>query len=360
MELFLSKGSLLALPTVLLLCLSSSSVTEPLTLKDVRHRARAADGATDPKVDLISTEPVSYLIRNLLNASEVEKLTEAASTRAEFSLLRYTKWHGIIAVEKSPELNSSEVLQSLNAKLAILAGIPETHLEEGYFNFYLEGHKLLTLHLDNYHAVIHPARIVSFLVYLVGEQDGLVGGGTVFPLADGKLQSGSRKPVLPLTKKQVPNWDEVLADDLEPGDDPQYGRFCGNTSSFTSAGSNLCAPVFREAQEHCSSGDGNGVMFRARKGDVVMFYHHSSGALTARSLHGGCDVRAGMKVVLSKSFRLGPKPWKDAEEFPKSFSVHQKQKEKAKQAEEAKKSESKKSRRKRRRKSEKRRKRRDL
>lgn len=295
------------------------------TLRELKQRVHAVQGDTRSEVNLVSTAPVSYLIRGLFSEEEQDELEDLAflglTTRQEVR----SDFQVVCSLRKAPDLNASDIMQVINSKLATVAGLPETHIEEGHFSMYRNGYEMESLHLDNHHAVLEPQRVVSFLIYLLGEDEGVVGGGTVFPLADGVEAPGSVKRSPPLSDRQVEEWDRKLASEYTPGDEPQHGRVCPAVfggSNLKFEGADLGQPVFDAAEHLCRGGDGHGVLFRARHGDVAMFYHHVAGNETAKALHTSCGVREGNKIILAKFIRAGPKPFYDEIAFAQAQKLH--------------------------------------
>ena len=90
------------------------------------------------------------------------------------------KFHATVSLDKATALNATDAVQQLNKRLAALSGLPEAHLEEGYFSIYNSGYRLESLHLDNHHVLMEPRRVLSFVIYLHSEDQM---AGTVFPLA---------------------------------------------------------------------------------------------------------------------------------------------------------------------------------
>lgn len=300
------------------------STTAPeAPLKEIQQRAQPWSHMT---VDsLMNNIQPPYLLRGLLARKEVDELIDVVRQGMTTNQEVQSTFHGIVSLDKLPHLNASKAIQQLNARLAVLSGLPETHIEEGYFSIYNEGYKLDHLHLDNHHALFSPLRVVSFVIYLVGEADGLTGGGTVFPLISDDVRPN-----------QVLEWEETLNNgrvNFTLGQDPQALRICPfNGHSVLTH--DPCPKTLRLSKKLCETAAHKGdarkpegrttSVVRAQPGDAVMFYStDASGLETVRAMHASCSVKVGDKVVLAKFIRSGPKPFNDEGAFTKARQHHQ-------------------------------------
>mmetsp|Transcript_96580 Transcript_96580/g.300385 ORF Transcript_96580/g.300385 Transcript_96580/m.300385 type:complete len:374 (+) Transcript_96580:75-1196(+) len=271
----------------------------------------------------LTGEPAAYVLRGLLTQQEITALIRIAQQGMSTHQEPHSSNHATVSLDKAPVLNASAAVASLNARLAALAGLPESHVEDGYFSVYTKGHEMHSMHLDNHHVVFSPARFVSFVVYLVGEPDGLVGGGTVFPLA-----ATGAPEFQGAGKQKLQRWDSALRSakaSFRLGQDPQRGRVC---TSATRSSLAPCQAVMAVAGRLCKSAASSQesvrratsasspALVQARPGDALMFYQFdAAGYETAKAIHASCPVDAGNKVVLAKFVRAGPKPFDDEAAF---------------------------------------------
>jgi len=277
------------------------------------------DRAHPAKLSEVSSSPSIYHVRGLLTPSEVKELIDLAlkgmSTHQEYRDIA----HSTVSLDKATALNASQPVQKLNKRLSLLTGFPETHIEEGYFSVYNSGYRMKSLHLDNHHALFNPKRVLSFVIYLVSEDEY---AGTVFPLAkaqqpDNEAQKGvGRSP--PLDENGVNAWNKRTdSSTFTMGQDPQAGRTC--TESHDE-----CRTLMATAHHACDSGKAQALA----PGDAVMFYQHQDGLESIRTIHAGCSMRQSHaqknKVVLAKFIRNGPRPFTDEEVFMAALSARRK------------------------------------
>ena len=173
------------------------------------------------------------------------------------------------------------------------------------------------MHLDNHHSLMVPRRVVSFVIYLQGEEQGLVGGRTVFPLAETADDAAVAAAVATASRRINRTGAYVR------GDKPQEGRVCARADT----GSALCQAAYARGEALCASASAPAQLaVRARAGDAVMFFHHDRrGAEAFGALHGSCPVVNGTKVVLAKFLRTGPKPYHDEAQFMEAMRYNQQQ-----------------------------------
>ena len=275
--------------------------------------------------------PRAFLLRGLMSGNEVAQLMGIARKGVSSNIESVGMHIGMIPLNKAPELNASAILRSLDERLAVLAGQPLQHIEEGYISIYEAGYSGDSLHLDNHHALFDPLRVASFVIYISGEESGLVGGGTVFPLAP---RGESDLPSLrEIPEKMISTWDSVLDEAYTKGKNPQGARVCpmGEVSALF-GGTYPCPATLELAKGLCtaaavamppreSSASSQQRVVRARAGDAVMFFHEANdgGPLTARALHGACSVVKGTKRVLAKFVRSGPRPFYSEAAFVKAL-----------------------------------------
>lgn len=171
-------------PTVPTNARPTVTVLPPRTLRQLEERVAAASD-TFGEVEIVEGmhSPPSFLLRGFLSPAEVAGLFGLVRSGWAKHQEPRSSTHGTLTLDKVPALNASAPIQALNAKIATLVGMPEEHIEEGYFTVYVPGHELSSLHLDNHHALMWPPRVVSLIFYLNGEESGVVGGRTVFPLS---------------------------------------------------------------------------------------------------------------------------------------------------------------------------------
>ena len=159
-------------------------VLPPSTLRQLQERV-AASGKKFGELEIVEgmRSPPSFLLRRFLSNAEVVALFDLVRSGWASHQEPRSSSHATLTLDKVPALNASAPIQALNAKIAALVGMPEEHIEEGYFTVYVPGHELGSLHLDNHHALMWPPRVASLIFYLNGEESGVEGGRTVFPLA---------------------------------------------------------------------------------------------------------------------------------------------------------------------------------
>jgi len=292
-------------------------------LEEIQQRAQPWSHMTVESVMNNARSP--YLLRGLLARHEVDDLINVVRGGMTTHQEVQSKFHGIVSLDKAPQLNASKAIQELNARLAVLSGLPASHIEEGYFSIYVEGHKMDHLHLDNHHALFSPLRVVSFVIYLVGEADGLTGGGTVFPLLSDDVRSN-----------QVLEWEAILNNgrvNFTLGQDPQAHRICPR-DAHSELTHDPCPETLGLAQKLCKKAARKGEaqkpgrsipVAHAQPGDAVMFFStDASGLETVKAIHASCSVKAGDKVVLAKFIRSGPRPFNDESAFTNARQHHQK------------------------------------
>ena len=293
------------------------------SLEEVARRFALATGEPGAaRVTRGIASPASFLLRDLLAADEVEALMQVLRDGWGRHEPR-SKFSATVTLDKLPALNASAAVQALNAKLATLAGLPETHLEEGYYSVYNAGFNMDAMHLDNHHSLMVPRRSVSFVVYLQGEEQGLVGGRTVFPLAELDGVDAATAAAVAAASRKI-NRTGVYS----PGDKPQEGRVCARAD-----GSRLCRAAYARSEQLCAAETApERLAVRARAGDAVMFFHHDArGAEAFGALHGSCPIREGTKVVLAKFLRTGPKPYFDEARFTEALRYNKEQAEQRQQ-----------------------------
>jgi len=280
------------------------------TLEEVRLRAA-------PWSSHLTVEPAfegggvaAYLLRGLLAPEEAHELLELAARNMESHQKPESDFHAMIEAGALPELNATAAVARLNARLSALTGLPESHIEDGYYNVYNAGHEIQGLHLDNHVYTLAPKRVWSFVINLLSE--GLVGGGTVFPLAPpGQAERWQLKA------EHLAAWDRDLrpAADVRPGEHPQRARACPMGLPALPNRRDPCPTVMDIARSVCrSSADSEGDLSKGvvhlRAGDAIMLSQlNGAGRETARAIHAACPVEAGDKVTLSKFVRGGPKPF---------------------------------------------------
>jgi len=299
-----------------------SPTVPPSPLNEIQQRAQPWSHMTVESV-LNNIQP-PYLLRGLLARQEVNELINVVRQGMTTNQEVQSQFHGIVSLDKVPQLNASKAVQQLNARLAVLSDLPESHVEEGYFSIYNEGHKMDHLHLDNHHALFSPLRVVSFVIYLVGEADGLTGGGTVFPLISDDVRPS-----------QVFEWEKTLNNgraNFTMGQDPQAFRICPRDGHLDLR-HDPCPDALRLANKFCKTAAHKGAahvpegrsisVVHAQPGDAVMFYSTDANGLeTVRAFHASCSVTSGDKVVLAKFIRSGPKPFLDEDAFVEARRHH--------------------------------------
>lgn len=300
---------------------------EALTLKLVKRRARP--WKKHLKVEQAwKGSPPGFVLRGLLTQSEIADVIELAKE----GMMKHQEGRGnhqaTVSLDKAPQLNSSKVMGLVNRRLSALSGIPEENIEEGYFSVYNQGHTMEHMHMDNHHALFTPQRVMSFVIYLLGEPEGLVGGGTVFPLA-GSGDEGT-EPII--SDEYLDKWQEVVASsrtNFQLGSEPQKGRICHKREGEVE--DVICDPLISHAQRLCKeaaakrfdgAAPGGGAVIRAKPGDAIMFSGLSEqGDELVRSIHAGCGLDHGNKIILSKFLRVGPRPWNDEEKFSSALEA---------------------------------------
>jgi len=274
----------------------------PVSLETLRERARPWSdhlSIEQPFGDDAQALPL-FVLRGLLTKTEVDSLVKIAQVGLQKYQEYRGKGHGMISLDKAPELNASKEVQDLNRRLAALSGLPESNVEEGYFGVYNTGFTMDSLHMDNHHLFFTPARAVSFVIYLFDSN--LEGGGTVFPAA---------KSSKALSQEDLERWTANLLhqrrENFKLGDDPQMHRVCPGYPGSMGA-NDYCSPMMELSKKLCAKKSSKFVV-QARTGDAAMFFNYDSlGRQSAKALHGGCSVTDGDKVALAKFVRLGPKP----------------------------------------------------
>lgn len=295
------------------------ALTHP-TLELLRDRARPWPHLQVEPV--LMGGPAAYYLRGLLTSTEIEALKVIGLDGMREKQQKQSKFQAMVSLDTLPHLNASDAVQLVNRRLSAITGLPEANMEEGYFSVYNAGHEMKALHMDNHHSLFDPVRVVSFVVYVV--TDALKGGGTAFPFAGGEEQNSTLQDRMTSHSPEWWEWELERQSSLlghrgtfQMGDDPQAGRICTDHN---------CPDIMARARQLCkleaSPGVGMRSVVSARAGDAVMFYgHNASGAQTAAFMHGSCGVDRGVKVVLAKFIRAGPKPWSDEREFTAALNV---------------------------------------
>jgi len=284
----------------------------PINAHELEQRATWPDF----RVSQYATSPPIYHLHGLLSAAEVEALVGLAVDGMKTHQEPRGKFHATVSLDKATALNATDAVQHLNRRLAALSGLPETHIEEGYFSIYNSGYKMESLHLDNHHVLMEPRRVLSFVIYLHSE-DKLA--GTVFPFAqtdDGLSVLGGEQ----MQDEHINSWNSRIArEGFVMGDAPQRGRICAANQAE-------CIGMLNTAHKACQTGQA----LALKPGDAVMFYQHDEAVETVRAFHAGCGMQPVQpggtnmaKVVLAKFVRAGPRwEFRREHDFTDALNAH--------------------------------------
>lgn len=303
---------------ILILLAWISCLGSTLELPDLNEMRRRALPWRHLTVDLAWDEPRSFRLLGLLSASERALLVDLARVAFRDHQTPIGAFQGMVPLDKHPHLNASKILKKLDKRLSILTGLPQTNVEEGYLSLYTAGFEGGSLHLDNHHGFFDPLRVASFVIYLVGEEEGLVGGGTVFPLAPASPLDVSDAEEI--SHSVIAQWDASLEEGLfQRGVNPQGSRICPMLTKVGDGAlqTDPCPITLEVSRKLCSSAaSSQGQVHRQSRvidavgGDGVLFFHNgSNGRLSSKALHGACPVTHHHKVVLAKFVRSRPRPY---------------------------------------------------
>ena len=196
-----------------------SSLPIPINGVDIRDRFRSVSAAKMwlesrgyNRVSVHSTAPLVAVVDSLLSSANCQALlTQVRQLELRPSTVvdegqenRRTSLTGWIGAEDSSEL------RTLCAKLAELVGVGVDHAENFLAAVYGEGkeYKLHLDHVDEMNAMQGGGRMVSCIVYLNGEEEGVKGGYTSFPRVGVEVRPKRGRVVL-FENVQVPVVVEV-------------------------------------------------------------------------------------------------------------------------------------------------------
>ena len=218
-------------------------------------RGRAAPWAEHLRVQQAwPGRPAAYLLRGILSEKEIQEMFGLAAATLQGNRTEWhSKVHAVSSLHYVPDAASAAPVRALNARLATLVGLPQSHVEEGYLNLYKAGYELTGLHLDNHHVLFSPPRVASVVMYLTGEDEGLDGGCTVFPLAGAAADSPDDQEI----SDKASRWDARLSSstaEFELGKNPMWGRACPLSLQASWPEGDLCLDALARARELCASG----------------------------------------------------------------------------------------------------------
>lgn len=266
--------------------LESSSCTPHPSSADVQKRAARWKHLT---VEPLMEFPAVFILRSFLKKKELRDLRHFAYSS------EHEEIEGNMAAVDSP--NSLSIASDLDERMATLAGLPQSSVEEGHFNVYKPG-SILSVHQDNNNDEQNFLRIASYVIFIDGVGEGLVGGKTVFPLLNFSNSSIAKK----VSTSELAKWDKALNGPPDP-DNPKVspGRHCMDSKTYRHP--NLCKPLLKLAKRACATKSVHqGIVPKA--GDAVLFYHLGQDSrLTNLALHGSCPVQSGVKITLAKFLR---------------------------------------------------------
>merc|ERR1711971_722933 len=117
--------------------------------------------------------PAVFVLRGFLKRKELNELRSFVDSEEPMRM------SGNMAMVRSP--NELNIASGLDKRMAILAGFPKSSVEHGHFNIYEPG-SAMSVHQDNNHDQSDGShRVASFVIFIRGQEEGLVGGHTVFP-----------------------------------------------------------------------------------------------------------------------------------------------------------------------------------
>eukprot|EP00927_Polykrikos_kofoidii_P079310 TRINITY_DN76099_c0_g1_i1.p1 TRINITY_DN76099_c0_g1~~TRINITY_DN76099_c0_g1_i1.p1 ORF type:complete len:353 (-),score=36.55 TRINITY_DN76099_c0_g1_i1:34-1050(-) len=272
------------------------AATHHPTLAELRRRVNPWPHIS---VDTFAKTPLSFIVRGLLTSNEIHELRRVAIDAFESDQEIRSDTSSTVSLDKTPKWRNERALIQLNQRLAAIVGVAGDHMEDGYFTVYAEGHTTNSLHLDNHHNLFNPRRMASFVIFITGEQQGLKGGGTVFPFAEFPAQQDGI-----LSGDVLNQWSTHIAKDATlrpPSGNPAFGRVC---SVGVDPNQTLCNDAMAFADKACEMGLPHTV--RPLSGDAVLFWSLDHlGAETISAMHGTCGVSEGQKLILAKFVREG-------------------------------------------------------
>ena len=293
----------------------------PEEMQSIGAVRRQVVGDREVELTTLSLRPAIFAVRGLLSQDEAAHIVKGAarkgwrsSSTGDQGATRRT------SSESRLTAREDRVVATVDERLSALLQLPEQLVREG------EGLQVIQYkpgqgyasHTDYdvpdwYRGEMHRFRLLTVQMYLHASEDGgagdecagdgwgvvddscaaLAGGDTWFPLAS--LQNATDAP-LPLHPRSLPEfeWTNAACDEGLPPAEP------GHAAS--------------EAREEVAR---LGLGLRVapqRVGDALVFYHMAPGPdghgymPDPFSLHAGCDVTAGVKIIANKWIWTRPKP----------------------------------------------------